>query len=94
MLDCFYPYRAFALNAAKAGAKSVTAVDVSQEAESARKNAELNGLNIELVCADVFDYLTETLKTAGRSMTLLYLTRLPLQKAGLRLEMHTEVIRK
>jgi len=68
VLDCFTHTGAFALNAAKAGAASVTAVDISESAlESARINAGLNGLSdkVEFVCADVFDYLT-ALSEKGR----------------------------
>ncbi len=61
VLDCFTHTGSFALNAAQAVARSVTAVDISADAlEIARRNAEKNGLSdkIEFVCADVFDYLT------------------------------------
>ncbi|MBR4940602.1 MAG: class I SAM-dependent rRNA methyltransferase [Clostridia bacterium] len=59
VLDCFTHTGAFALNAARGGAASVTAVDVSEEAlKRAAKNAEQNGLNIEFRQADVFDMLT------------------------------------
>ena len=67
VLDCFTHTGSFALNAAKGGAKSVTAVDVSADAvEMAKKNAALNGLegNMEFVVADVFDLLPELEKTA------------------------------
>lgn len=62
VLDCFTHTGAFALNAAKAGAAHVTAVDISQDAiELTKRNAELNGLadSMSFVCADVFDLLTE-----------------------------------
>ena len=60
VLDCCTHTGAFALNAARAGAKSVTAVDVSEDAiEMTKRNAEKNGLTIETVCADVFDFLTK-----------------------------------
>jgi 23S rRNA (cytosine1962-C5)-methyltransferase len=68
VLDCFTHTGAFALNAAAAGAVSVTAVDISEDAIAlARKNAELNGLSnkINFVRADVFDYLTELAKSRG-----------------------------
>lgn len=60
VLDCFTHTGSFALNAAMGGAKSVTAVDISEEAlETARANAELNGLSDEIsfICANVFDLL-------------------------------------
>lgn len=61
VLDCFTHTGAFALNCAAAGAEMVTAVDVSKDAvEMTRKNAELNGFkNMDFVCADVFELLTE-----------------------------------
>ena len=60
VLDCFTHTGAFALNCARAGAASVTAVDVSEPAlvEVAR-NAEFNGLSVTPLKADVFDLLTE-----------------------------------
>lgn len=62
VLDCCTHTGAFALNAAKAGAKHVTAVDISSEAlQMAQANAARNQLegNMTFVCADVFDLLTE-----------------------------------
>ncbi len=60
VLDCFTHTGAFALNAAR-GASSVTAVDISRSAlDMARHNAALNGFeNIDFVCADVFELLTQ-----------------------------------
>ena len=69
VLDCFTHTGAFALNAAKGGALSVTAVDVSASAlEQAKKNAALNGLQgqIDFVCADVFDLLTGLAAGGGK----------------------------
>ena len=69
VLDCFTHTGAFALNAAAAGAAHVTAVDVSQDAiNMARANAVRNGLegNMDFLCADVFDLLTDMAKQ-GRS---------------------------
>lgn len=60
VLDCFTHTGAFALNAAKAGAASVTAVDISEEAVAmTKRNAALNDLAIHGMQADVFAYLTE-----------------------------------
>lgn len=60
VLDCFTHTGAFALNAAKGGAASVTAVDISEKAiDDARNNANQNNLTVNFVCADVFDYLTK-----------------------------------
>ena len=61
VLDCFTHTGSFALNAAISGAESVTAVDISETAiDCARANAERNNLhNINFVCENVFDLLTE-----------------------------------
>ena len=60
VLDCFTHTGAFALNCAKAGAASVTAVDVSELAlQEVAHNAALNGLAVTPLKADVFDLLTE-----------------------------------
>jgi 23S rRNA (cytosine1962-C5)-methyltransferase len=58
VLDCFTNQGGFALACAKAGAAKVTAVDVSSTAcEAARKNAELNGVEIDVIEHNVFDFL-------------------------------------
>ena len=64
VLDCFTHTGSFALNAAKGGAKHVTAVDISDLGiAQARENAELNGLQskMDFVVSDVFDYLPKVL---------------------------------
>lgn len=67
VLDCFTHTGAFALNAAKGGAASVTALDISAEAVAmTARNAARNGLAVEAVQADVFDYLTELDRTKDR----------------------------
>ena len=58
VLDCFCNQGGFALACAKAGAASVTAVDISEAAiEAVRTNAELNGVKVETLVANVFDFL-------------------------------------
>jgi 23S rRNA (cytosine1962-C5)-methyltransferase len=58
VLDCFTNQGGFALACAKAGAAKVTAVDVSASAcEAARHNAQLNGVEIEVIEHNVFDFL-------------------------------------
>ena len=60
VLDCCTHTGSFALNAAKAGAASVTAMDISETALSmAEKTAERNGLNLNLRQGDVFDVLKQ-----------------------------------
>ena len=63
VLDCFSYIGGFALNAAAAGAKEVTAVDISENAvELIKRNAELNGAAINTVCANCFDFLRQQVK--------------------------------
>jgi 23S rRNA (cytosine1962-C5)-methyltransferase len=58
VLDCFTNQGGFALACAKAGAASVTAVDVSASAcDAARHNAKLNEVEIEVLEHNVFDFL-------------------------------------
>ena len=60
VLDCFTHTGSFALNAAIAGAASVTGVDASEVGiAQARENAELNGVSdrVNFEVADIFDYL-------------------------------------
>ena len=58
VLDCFCNQGGFALACAKAGAASVTAVDSSESAiEATLKNAELNGVEINAVKHNAFDFL-------------------------------------
>ena len=61
VLDCFCNAGGFGLNAAAAGAKTVTFLDISPVALSeVNKNAALNGItNIETVECDVFEKLRE-----------------------------------
>ena len=60
VLDCFTHTGSFALNAKMGGAEYVNAVDISEEAlNTAKKNAELNSLDLDFTKADVFDLLTE-----------------------------------
>lgn len=64
VLDCFTHTGAFALNAAKGGAASVTAVDISEEAVTmTQHNAVQNICKIDVIKADVFDYLVTLDKT-------------------------------
>lgn len=76
VLDCFTHTGAFALNAAKAGAAHVTAVDISQDAvDLTRRNAQLNNLDgsMSFVCADVFDLLTELEQSKKREFDYIIL---------------------
>lgn len=60
VLDAFSHTGAFALNAAKDGAKEVVCADISEEAcELIKRNAQANSLSdkVNVVCADVFELL-------------------------------------
>lgn len=58
VLDCFCNQGGFALACALAGAKEVTAVDVSEDAiDAVRRNARLNGVEINAVQHNAFDFL-------------------------------------
>ena len=83
VLDCFTHTGAFALNAARAGAEKVTAVDVSAEAlEMAKENARLNELNVEFVQADVFDLLTDMAAKGGSDYDFIILDPPAFTKSG------------
>jgi 23S rRNA (cytosine1962-C5)-methyltransferase len=73
VLDCFCNQGAFALHCAKAGAQSVTAVDISGEAAAATaRNATANQLSVQTVEANVFDDLNRREK-AGETFDLIVL---------------------
>lgn len=73
VLDCFSNVGGFALNCAVGGAATVTATDVSEYAcDCIKQNALLNKLNINIVCADVFNLLREYEKQ-GKKFDLIIL---------------------
>ena len=83
VLDCFTHTGAFALNAAKGGAASVTALDISEEAvEMAAHNGEINGLPIHAVKADVFEYLTNLDRTKNHDYDYIILDPPAFTKSG------------
>lgn len=74
VLDCFTHTGSFAMNAAKGGAASVCAVDISQDAVNmAKRNAEMNGLsgNMEFICENVFDLLSSMTGKEGYDFIIL-----------------------
>jgi len=76
VLDCCTHTGAFALNAAKGGAESVVALDISDAAVAlARENIAQNGFSdrVSVVCCDVFDYLSELEKNKRRDFDLIIL---------------------
>ena len=76
VLDCFTHTGAFALNAAKAGAAHVCAVDVSADAlQMARRNAERNELlgNMSFREANVFELLTQMGEAKNREFDYIIL---------------------
>jgi 23S rRNA (cytosine1962-C5)-methyltransferase len=63
VLDCCTHTGSFALNAAKGGAESVLAMDISETAlEMAEKNAERNHLSLSFRQGDVFEVLEDLKK--------------------------------
>lgn len=83
VLDCFTHTGAFALNIAKGGAEKVTALDISKEAvEMTAHNAKQNGLAVEAVEADVFDFLTELDKKKDHSYDYIVLDPPAFTKSG------------
>lgn len=73
VLDCFCNQGGFALHAARGGAASVLALDISASAvEATRANAVRNGLSVEAQEANVFDFLKEA-ETAERKFDLIIL---------------------
>ncbi len=73
VLDCFANSGGFALNCAAAGAKEVTALDISRLAvENIGENAKLNGLNVQAICCDVFEQL-RLYKKENRTFDLIIL---------------------
>lgn len=60
VLDCCTHTGSFAMNAYLGGAKSVTAMDISDKAlEDAKENFKLNNMKIDTLCGDVFDVLKD-----------------------------------
>ena len=60
VLDAFSNQGGFGLACALAGASEVTCVDISETAiESVKENAQRNGVEIQAVCANVFDFLRD-----------------------------------
>ncbi|MGC6459748.1 MAG: class I SAM-dependent rRNA methyltransferase [Akkermansiaceae bacterium] len=58
VLDVFCNQGGFSLACKLAGAKSVTAIDISEEATAATaRNAELSGVEISTITANAFDFL-------------------------------------
>ena len=85
VLDCFTHTGAFALNAAKGGALSVTAVDVSGEAiEMTNENIRRNGLEQVVTAkqANVFDLLTEMAEQKDREYDFIILDPPAFTKSG------------
>lgn len=85
VLDCFTHTGAFALNAAKGGAASVVAVDISQEAvDMTNENIQRNGLAdiVTAKQANVFDLLTELAETKNHDYDFIILDPPAFTKSG------------
>lgn len=84
VLDCF-THTGFALNAAKGGAASVTAVDISAEAvRMAEHNAAINGLatGFKGLQANVFDLLSELVNNKSHEYDFIILDPPAFTKSG------------
>lgn len=76
VLDCFTHTGAFALNAGKGGAASVTAVDISSDAVAmTNSNIKLNSLEktVKAVEANVFDLLNELVDKKSKEFDFIIL---------------------
>lgn len=85
VLDCFTHTGSFALNAAKGGAASVTAVDISAEAvRMAEHNAAINGLDkgFKGLQANVFDLLNELVNNKSHEYDFIILDPPAFTKSG------------
>lgn len=85
VLDCFTHTGAFALNAAKGGAASVTAVDISDEAVTmTTENSKRNGLEdiVTAKQANVFDLLTKLADEKCRDYDFIILDPPAFTKSG------------
>lgn len=85
VLDCFTHTGSFALNAAKGGAASVTAVDISAEAvRMAEHNAAINGLDkgFKGLQANVFDLLSELVNNKSHEYDFIILDPPAFTKSG------------
>jgi 23S rRNA (cytosine1962-C5)-methyltransferase len=102
VLDCFCNDGGFALNAARAGAASVTGIDASEDAvRRAQNNAAMNKLeNVRVERSDVFDKLDE-FSAAGTTFDVIVLDppsftknrkTVPTAKKGYK-ELHAKALR-
>lgn len=97
VLDCFTHTGSFALNAAKGGAKHVTAVDISETGIlMAKKNAEINGLadRMDFVCEDVFELLPKLSEKSDYKYDFIILDPPAFTKSRKTTDSAKEVIRK
>ncbi len=87
VLDAFCNQGAFALHAAKAGAKEVLGLDSADDAiVSARRNAEKNGLKASFQTANVFDWLNDSARENEPRWDLIVLDPPPFAKSKSALE--------
>ncbi|MFA5264620.1 MAG: class I SAM-dependent rRNA methyltransferase [Opitutaceae bacterium] len=87
VLDAFCNQGAFALHAARAGALEVLGLDSAADAiESARKNAERNGLKVQFEVANVFDWFNDSTRAIEPSWDVIVLDPPPFAKSKSALE--------
>ena len=87
VLDAFCNQGAFALHAAKAGASEVLGLDSAEDAvQSAKKNAEKNGLKAQFQNANVFDWLNDSARENEPRWDVIVLDPPPFAKSKSALE--------
>lgn len=74
VLDCCTHTGSFAMNAYLGKAKKVVAMDISEKAlEDAKNNFELNNMNIETRCGDVFEVLQDLMNKKTKEFDFIIL---------------------
>ena len=87
VLDAFCNQGAFALHAARAGARQVVGLDSAEDAiAAARRNAAQNGLKAEFVVANVFDWFNDPVRSADQPWDVIILDPPPFAKSKSALE--------
>jgi 23S rRNA (cytosine1962-C5)-methyltransferase len=87
VLDAFCNQGAFALHAAKAGAREVLGLDSAEDAiGAARRNAERNGVRAAFAVVNVFDWLNEPARQSEPAWDVIILDPPPFAKSKSALE--------
>lgn len=87
VLDAFCNQGAFALHAARAGAREVLGLDSAEDAIAAgRRNAERNGVQVQFAAANVFDWLNDPARQGEPLWDVIVLDPPPFAKSKSALE--------